>query len=59
MLAFSTADVTILGWRLARLANALRDNELGAVRTSDKSLGELQPAKPCVASIVITPIEKQ
>lgn len=59
ILAFSTADVTISGWRLGRLADALRDNELAAVSTSPKRFGELDATKPCVASIVITLIEKQ
>lgn len=57
-LAFSTADVTISGWRLGRLADALRDNELAAVSVLPKRYGELDPTKPYVASIVITPIEK-
>lgn len=59
ILAFSTADVTISGWRLGRLADALRDNELAAVSTLPKRPGELDPTKPCVTSIVITPIPKQ
>ncbi len=58
ILAFSTADVTISGWRLGRLADALRDNELAAVSKSPKRLGELDPTKPCITSIVVTPIEK-
>lgn len=58
-LAFSTADVTISGWRLGRLADALRDNELAAVGTLPKRYGELDSTKPYVASIVVTPIEKQ
>lgn len=56
VLAFSTADVTLSGWRLGRLADALRDNELAAVSAAPKRYGELDPAKPYVASIVITPI---
>lgn len=59
VLAFSTADVTISGWRLGRLADALRDNELAAVSTSPKRSGEIDPTKSCVASIVITLIEKE
>lgn len=58
ILAFSTADVTISGWRLGRLADALRDNELAAVSAAPKRYGELDPTKPYVASITITPIEK-
>lgn len=59
VLAFSTAAVTLSGWRLGRLADALRDNKLAAVSAAPKRYGELAPAKPYVASIVITPIEKQ
>lgn len=58
VLAFSTADVTISGWRLGRLGDALCDNKLAAVGTLPKRYGELDPTKPYVASIVITPIEK-
>ncbi len=58
VLAFSTADVTISGSRLGRLANALRDNELAAVSTSTKRPSELDPAQPCITSIVIAPIPK-
>lgn len=58
VLAFSTADVTISGWRLGRLADALGDNKLAAVGTLPKRYGELDPTKPYVASIIITPIEK-
>jgi hypothetical protein len=59
VLAFSTADVTISGWRLGRLADALRDNQLAAVGTLPKRYGELDPTKPYVASIVITPMEQK
>ncbi len=60
VLAFSTADVTISGWRLGRLTDALRDNELAAVSAAPKRYGELDPTKPYVASIIIiTPIEKK
>jgi hypothetical protein len=59
VLAFSTADVTISGWRLGRLADALRDNELAAVSADAKRGGELDPSKSRIASIVITMIEKE
>jgi len=59
VLAFSTADVTSSGWRLGRLTDALRDNELAAVSTLPKRSGELDPTKPCVAAIDIAPIENQ
>lgn len=59
VLAFSTADVTISGWRLGRLADALRDNELAVVCAAPKRSGELDLTKPHIAAIVITLIEKQ
>ncbi len=59
VLAFSTADVTISGWRLGRLADALRDNELAVVSADAKRSGDFDPSKPRVASIVITLIEKE
>lgn len=58
VLAFSTADVTISGWRLGRIADALRDNELAAVSADAKRSGDIDPSKPQITSIVITPIEK-
>lgn len=59
VLAFSTADVTISGWRLGRLADALRDNELASVAAASKRTGELDLTKPHIAAIVIMPMEKQ
>lgn len=56
--AFSTADVTILGWRLGRLADLLHENKLAAVGTLPKRNAQLDPVKPFVASIVIAPITK-
>ena len=58
VLAFSTADVTVAGWRLGRLADCLRENKLVAVGALPKRDTGLDPVKPCVASIVITPIPK-
>lgn len=58
VLAFSTADVTIVGWRLGRLADLLRENKLAAVGTLPKRDANLDPGKPHVAAIVITPIPK-
>ena len=57
-LAFSTADVVILGWRLSRLADALRENRLAAVGKLPKRYADLDRNKPFVASITITPIAK-
>ncbi len=58
VLAFSTADVTVSGWRLGRLADALRDNELAVVSADARRSEEFDPSKPRVAAIVITPIDK-
>jgi hypothetical protein len=58
-LAFSTADVVILGWRLGLIAEKLRENELDAVQILEKRYLELDRSMPFVASIKITPIEKQ
>jgi len=58
-LEFSTADVVILGWRLALIAEKLRENELATVHVLSKRYGELERTMPFVASIKITPIEKQ
>ena len=58
-LAFSTADVVVLGWRLTRISDYLRDNKLAAVGILPKRYAELDRNKPFVASITITPISKQ
>lgn len=58
-LAFSTADVVILGWRLSHLADKLQENGLAVVRVLPKRFAELEPSQPFVASITITPIEKE
>ena len=57
-LAFSTADVVILGWRLSRLANLLQENKLAAVSILPKRYAELEPQKPFVCSIEIKPVGK-
>jgi hypothetical protein len=57
-LVFSTVDVVILGWRLGRLADLLRENDLATVHVLPKRYGDLDPGKPFVASITITPINK-
>ncbi len=56
-LAFSTADVVILGWRLGRLADLLRENDLATVHVLSKRYADLDHASPFVASIIITPID--
>lgn len=57
-LAFSTADVVILGWRLDMLANKLRENDLVTVRVLPKRYAELDRFTCVVTSIEITPIEE-
>jgi hypothetical protein len=57
-LAFSTADVVILGWRLDRLADLLRENNLATVHVLSKRYAELDGSRPFVASIIITAISK-
>lgn len=57
-LAFSTADVVLLGWRLGLLADKLQENDLAAVRTLAKRYAEVDRHMPFVASITITPIAK-
>jgi hypothetical protein len=56
-LAFSTADVVILGWRLGLLADKLRENDLATVHVLPKRYADLDRHKPFVASISITPID--
>jgi hypothetical protein len=58
-LAFSTADVVILGWRLETLANKLCENELAVVRILPKRYADVDRFKTFVASITINPIEKE
>jgi len=57
-LAFSTADVVLLGWRLGFLADKLQENDLAAVRALAKRYAEVDRHMPFVASISITPIAK-
>jgi hypothetical protein len=58
-LAFSTADVVILGWRLETLAKYLCENELAMVRILPKRYAHVDRFKTFVASIKIMPIEKK
>jgi hypothetical protein len=57
--AFSTADVVISGWRLGRLADSLRENNLAVVRAHPVRNDAVDPKNVFVASIKITPIEKK
>ena len=56
-IAFSTADVVILGRRLGRLADLLRENELATVHVLPTRYADLDRTGPFVASITITPID--
>jgi len=58
VLSFSTADVVILGWRLGRLADLLRENQLATVHVLPKRYADLDRARPFVASIIIATINK-
>jgi len=57
-LAFATADVVILGWKLATLANHVRDGDLLSVRSLPARYAGLDRSKTYVASITVTPIVK-
>ena len=57
-LAFSIADVVILGWRLGRLADLLRENNLATVHVLSKRYADLDRSRPFVASVGITLIGK-
>lgn len=58
-LAFSTADVVVLGWRLGLLADKLQENDLAAVRALSKRYAEVDRHMPFVASITVTPIDAE
>ena len=55
-LAFSTAVVVILGWRLDRLADLLRETVLATIHVLPKRYADLDRVSPFVASIAITSI---
>lgn len=57
-IAFSTADVVILGWRLSRLADLLRENDLATVRALPRRYADLDHSRPFVASLQIMPVSK-
>jgi hypothetical protein len=57
-LAFSTADVVVLGWRLGHLADKLQENNLAAVRILPERYAEAVGHGAFVAAITITPIAK-
>ena len=57
-LAFSTADVVVLGWRLGHLADKLQENDLAAVCVLPKRYAAAVGHGAFVASITIMPIAK-
>ncbi len=57
-LAFATADVVILGWKLSSLAEHLRDGDLLSVRSSPARYAHLERSTAYVASITVTAIPK-
>jgi hypothetical protein len=58
-LAFSTADVVVLGWRLGHLVDKPQENDLAAVRVLPKRYAEAVGHSAFVASIAITPIAEK
>lgn len=58
-LAFSNADVVILGWKLSRLMNLLNENNLATVFVLPKPVGQTDQQESFVATINITSIEDQ
>jgi hypothetical protein len=57
-IAFATADVTLTGWRLDRLADRLRDGDLLAVVALPARYANLDKSKCAVASITVEPVAK-
>ena len=56
-LAFATADVMILGWRLSTLSDHLRDGDLLVVRSRPSRYVHLEPKRTFVAEIQIKPLK--
>ena len=57
-LAFSTADVVMVGARLVRLTDLVREHKLAVVRTLPGRYSELEPHQSFVAEIVIRRLDK-
>lgn len=55
-IAFATADVTLTGWRLDRIADDLRDGDLLAVRPLPARYANLDKTKCAIASIAVEPV---
>src|SRR6266542_780089 len=58
VLAFSTADVVVLGWKLGVLANKLRENDLATVRVRPERYAALDRDKPFVTSLRSKSLER-
>jgi len=58
-LAFATADVVILGWKLSSLAEHLRDGDLLSVRSNPARYALLEASRTYVAKITVTAITKE
>ena len=58
-LAFATADVVILGWKLSSLAEHLRDGDLLCVRSLPTPYAHLEPKQTFVARIAVMPVAKE
>jgi len=56
---FSTHDVTLTGWRLRDLLRLLRDGKIAAVKTGHARYANLDQNNAFVASIIVTPINKE
>ena len=57
-IAFATADMTLTGWRLERIADDLRDGDFLAVRSLPARYANLDKSKCAVASITVEPVAK-
>jgi len=58
-LAFPTADVVLLGVRLAKLVELLHDHSLGSVTPLDARYAGTLGQQPWVARIVVARLDKQ
>ena len=55
-LIIATADVTLTGWRLDRIADTLRDGDFLAVRSLPSRYANLDKTKCSVATITVEPV---
>ncbi len=58
-LAFATADVVIVGWKLSTLTYHLRDGDLLSVLAYPGCYAHLEHSKAFVAAITVIPIAKE